>query len=128
MQLYGATGAQSSILPALDTALGVQHPAKGTPAHLSAYLKEMRKYMPRNHRVLLCSLAVRAAVTLHAVVTLPDNAVALHAVVVTLPDNVETLHANVVALPDNVVALPDNVVALHGRTLQCIFVVHHSRK
>lgn len=58
MQLYGATGAQSSILPALDTALGVQHPAKGTPAHLSAYLKEMRLYMPRNHRALLCSLAV----------------------------------------------------------------------
>lgn len=59
MQLYGATGAQSSILPALDTALGVEHPAKGTPAHLSAYLREMRGYMPRSHRAMLAALAVR---------------------------------------------------------------------
>ncbi len=62
MELYGATGAQSSVLPALDGALGVEHPAKGTPAHLSAYLKVMRGHMPRDHRALLETLAVRVLV------------------------------------------------------------------
>lgn len=58
MELYGATGAQSSVLPALDCALGVEHPAKGTPAHLSAYLKVMRGHMPRDHRAVLNELTV----------------------------------------------------------------------
>lgn len=46
MKHYGATGAQSAVLPALDAALGVQHP----PGWLSDYLKVMREHMPGEHR------------------------------------------------------------------------------
>ena len=42
----GETGAQSSIIPSLDGALGIQH----TNDSLRHYLNEMRKYMPPEHR------------------------------------------------------------------------------
>ena len=42
----GETGAQSSIMPFLDAALGIYH----TEDHLRHYLNEMRDYMPPKHR------------------------------------------------------------------------------
>jgi len=46
-QFYrGETGAQSSIVPSLDGALGIQH-SNDTLRH---YLNEMREYMPPHHR------------------------------------------------------------------------------
>ena len=42
----GETGAQSSIIPFLDAALGIYH----TEDHLRHYLNEMRDYMPPAHR------------------------------------------------------------------------------
>ena len=52
-QLFrGETGAQSSIVPALDALLGVTH----SDDPLKAYLDEMRIYMPKEHRDLLFSL------------------------------------------------------------------------
>ena len=42
----GETGAQSSIMPFLDGALGIYH----TQDHLRHYLNEMRNYMPPEHR------------------------------------------------------------------------------
>ena len=42
----GETGAQSSIMPFLDGALGIYH----TKDHLRHYLNEMRDYMPPEHR------------------------------------------------------------------------------
>ena len=42
----GETGAQSSIMPFLDGALGIYH----TEDHLRQYLNEMRDYMPPQHR------------------------------------------------------------------------------
>ena len=52
-QLFrGETGAQSSIVPALDALLGVTH--SNDP--LREYLDEMRLYMPKEHRDLLNGL------------------------------------------------------------------------
>ena len=52
-QLFrGETGAQSSIVPALDALLGVTH--SNDP--LREYLDEMRLYMPKDHRELLNNL------------------------------------------------------------------------
>ena len=52
-QLFrGETGAQSSIVPALDALLGVTH--SNDP--LKEYLDEMRLYMPKDHRELLNDL------------------------------------------------------------------------
>ena len=52
-QLFrGETGAQSSIVPALDALLGVIH--SNDP--LKEYLDEMRLYMPKEHRNLLNDL------------------------------------------------------------------------
>ena len=48
----GETGAQSSIVPALDALLGVTH--SNDP--LREYLDEMRLYMPKEHRELLNGL------------------------------------------------------------------------
>ncbi len=45
----GETGAQSSIIPSLDAALGIEH--QGGP--LRAYLAEMRDYMPAKHRAFI---------------------------------------------------------------------------
>ena len=49
---YGETGAQSSVIPALDAALGVAMSAD----ELSPYLSEMRKYMPVQHVDFLTAL------------------------------------------------------------------------
>jgi indoleamine 2,3-dioxygenase len=45
----GETGAQSSIIPALDAALGIAH----AEDMLRRYLKEMRDYMPPKHRAFI---------------------------------------------------------------------------
>jgi indoleamine 2,3-dioxygenase len=45
----GETGAQSSIIPALDAALGIAH----AEDILRSYLKEMRDYMPPKHRTFI---------------------------------------------------------------------------
>lgn len=52
-QLFrGETGAQSSIVPCLDAALGIRH----APDPLTVYLQEMRDYMPPPHRAFVHSL------------------------------------------------------------------------
>jgi indoleamine 2,3-dioxygenase len=51
-QFRGETGAQSSIIPALDAMLGVTHQEDA----LSLYLQEMRTYMPPAHRSFIASL------------------------------------------------------------------------
>lgn len=48
----GETGAQSSIIPALDRTLGITHQEDD----LSIYLKEMQDYMPKAHREFLSAL------------------------------------------------------------------------
>lgn len=55
-QFRGETGAQSSIVPALDAMLGVTH----REDMLSLYLQEMRSYMPPAHRGFIESLERRA--------------------------------------------------------------------
>jgi len=45
----GETGAQSSIIPALDAALGIVH----AEDILRRYLREMRDYMPPRHRAFI---------------------------------------------------------------------------
>jgi len=57
-QFSGETGAQSSIVPALDAMLGVGHKED----MLSTYLKEMRNYMPPAHRAFIEALEKRASV------------------------------------------------------------------
>ena len=54
----GETGAQSSIIPSLDAMLGVAHQEDA----LSLYLKEMRTYMPPEHRAFIESLERRTPV------------------------------------------------------------------
>jgi len=51
-QFRGETGAQSSIVPSLDAALGVRH--ANDP--LREYLAEMRDYMPVAHRAFIAKL------------------------------------------------------------------------
>jgi indoleamine 2,3-dioxygenase len=48
-QFRGETGSQSSIIPCLDAALGVVHKED----QLAVYLREMREYMPQEHRAFL---------------------------------------------------------------------------
>lgn len=48
----GETGAQSSIIPALDAVFGIKH----KPDELRTYLQEMREYMPYEHRTFLNDL------------------------------------------------------------------------
>src|SRR5580704_2112287 len=57
-QFRGETGAQSSIVPALDAMLGVGHKED----MLSTYLLEMRTYMPPAHRVFIEALEKRGSV------------------------------------------------------------------
>lgn len=51
-QFRGETGAQSSIIPALDHVLGIAHQKD----ELRIYLQEMRDYMPFEHRTFLNDL------------------------------------------------------------------------
>ena len=53
----GETGAQSSIAPLLDAALGVRHEQNV----LSDHLAEMRDYMPPKHRELIAAVEARPA-------------------------------------------------------------------
>jgi indoleamine 2,3-dioxygenase len=55
---YGETGAQSTIVPSLDAALGVRHRRDD----LRTYLAEMRRYMPRRHVAFLEGLEREASV------------------------------------------------------------------
>jgi indoleamine 2,3-dioxygenase len=55
---YGETGAQSSIIPALDAALGIGH----TPDQLRTYLTHMRDYMPPGHRAFLAAIEAGPAI------------------------------------------------------------------
>ncbi|MBI4084624.1 MAG: hypothetical protein HY431_01835 [Candidatus Levybacteria bacterium] len=57
--LRGETGAQSSIMPALDIALGVEHDPENIMAR---HLKEMKEYMPRRHQEFLQQLQKRPSV------------------------------------------------------------------
>ena len=57
-QFRGETGAQSAIVPSLDAMLGVKHKED----ELSAYLREMRTYMPPAHRAFIESLERRTPV------------------------------------------------------------------
>ncbi|KAF6259979.1 hypothetical protein COO60DRAFT_937829 [Scenedesmus sp. NREL 46B-D3] len=61
-QLYGETGAQSTVVHALDAALGIQH----KQGWMQAYLTDMRAHMPPSHRAFLVQLehgpSVRQAV------------------------------------------------------------------
>ena len=57
-QFRGETGAQSSIVPALDAMLGVGHKQDA----LRTYLQEMRIYMPPAHRAFIEALEKRASV------------------------------------------------------------------
>ena len=54
----GETGAQSSIIPLLDGALGITH----TNDNLRHYLNEMRDYMPPKHRKLIEDVEQRSQV------------------------------------------------------------------
>ena len=54
-QFRGETGAQSSIVPALDAMLGVGHKEDA----LRTYLQEMRTYMPPAHRAFIEALEER---------------------------------------------------------------------
>src|SRR5205823_6361639 len=49
----GETGAQSSIIPALDAALGIEHELDP----LRAYLSEMRDYTPPSHSAFIDAVA-----------------------------------------------------------------------
>jgi len=51
-EFRGETGAQSSIVPCLDAGLGIAH----AQDPLTAYLQEMRDYMPPRHRSFLQAL------------------------------------------------------------------------
>jgi len=57
-QFRGETGAQSSIVPALDAMLGVGHKEDV----LSTYLQEMRNYMPPAHRAFIEALEGRVSI------------------------------------------------------------------
>jgi len=58
-QFYrGETGAQSSIIPLLDGALGITH----TNDNLRHYLNEMRDYMPPKHRKLIEDVEQRSQI------------------------------------------------------------------
>src|SRR2546425_2995372 len=57
-QFRGETGAQSAIVPSLDAMLGVKHKED----ELSAYLREMRTYMPPAHRAFIESLEKRVPI------------------------------------------------------------------
>jgi indoleamine 2,3-dioxygenase len=51
--LRGETGAQSSIIPSLDVALGIRH----SRTDLTDYVSDMRNYMPSGHRSFIEAIA-----------------------------------------------------------------------
>lgn len=55
---FGETGAQSTIIPTLDAALGVEHGAD----ELRVYLGKMREYMPPAHRAFLAAVEAGPAI------------------------------------------------------------------
>src|SRR5262249_38266250 len=55
---HGETGAQSSIIPCLDAALGIRHRSD----ELRVYLMAMHQYMPRAHVRFLAGLESRSDV------------------------------------------------------------------
>jgi indoleamine 2,3-dioxygenase len=55
-KFHGETGAQSTIIPCLDAALGIRHRSD----ELRVYLMAMRQYMPRGHVAFLEQLESRA--------------------------------------------------------------------
>lgn len=55
---FGETGAQSTIVPALDAALGIEH----TSDDLRVYLTRMRDYMPIGHRAFLGAVENRPSI------------------------------------------------------------------
>jgi indoleamine 2,3-dioxygenase len=55
---HGETGAQSSIIPCMDAALGIAHRTD----ELRVYLMAMRQYMPRRHVQFLSELESRSSV------------------------------------------------------------------
>jgi len=57
-QFRGETGSQSSIIPALDAALGIEHKQDV----LRTYLLEMREYMPPRHRAFIETLEANSKV------------------------------------------------------------------
>jgi indoleamine 2,3-dioxygenase len=57
----GETGAQSSIVPSLDAALGIMHKED----MLHTYLMEMRDYMPPAHRAFIAAVEAGASVRDH---------------------------------------------------------------
>mmetsp|Transcript_24810 Transcript_24810/g.46363 ORF Transcript_24810/g.46363 Transcript_24810/m.46363 type:complete len:241 (-) Transcript_24810:188-910(-) len=60
-RFFGETGAQSSLIPAIDAGLGLQCAAgvhgDKRAADLVPYLLTMREYMPPEHRALIAALA-----------------------------------------------------------------------
>lgn len=55
---FGETGAQSTIISALDAALGVEH----SEDELRVYLTRMRDYMPVGHRAFLRAIETRPSI------------------------------------------------------------------
>ncbi|MGH2458343.1 MAG: hypothetical protein ACRDIY_05695 [Chloroflexota bacterium] len=55
---FGETGAQSTIVPALDAALGIEHSSD----ELRVYLNRMRDYMPEGHRAFLRAIEGRPSI------------------------------------------------------------------
>lgn len=53
LRVRGETGAQSSIIPAIDAGLGVTHPED----EMRQYLEEMHRYMPAGDRAFIAGLA-----------------------------------------------------------------------
>jgi indoleamine 2,3-dioxygenase len=66
---HGETGAQSSIIPCLDAALGIRHRSD----ELRVYLQAMRQYMPRGHVRFLSQLESRSAVIRSFVASCSDT-------------------------------------------------------
>lgn len=58
VKFKGETGAQSSIIPALDCALGIEHQENPLKTHLL----DMQNYMPPQHRKFLAEIAIGASI------------------------------------------------------------------
>jgi indoleamine 2,3-dioxygenase len=86
----GETGAQSSIIPALDALLGIEH--EDDP--LKEYLLEMRSYMPQEHRAFLNQLSEGPALRDFVIRERKNssNLVEAYNNCVTLMENFRTLH------------------------------------